>query len=64
MQYLLSSIELAVLNLEDSYTEGTCKLGTAEARAAELQFCDPAMEQEELIIFSLTKTRHFQDAVL
>ena len=55
-QYLLSGIELTAMNLEDSYTEGTCKLGTAEAIAAELQFRDPAMEQEELILLSLTKT--------
>ena len=43
------------MNLEEAYTEGTCKLGTTEAQVAELQFRNPAMEQEELILFSLTK---------
>ena len=35
-QYLLLGMELAAMNLEEAYTEGTCKLGTAEARVAEL----------------------------
>ena len=47
--------ELAALSLEDSYTEGTCKLGADEAQAVELQFRDQSMEQEEFILFSLTK---------
>ena len=54
-QYTLAGIEIAALSLEDSYTEGTCKLGTAKTQAAELQFWDQAMEQEEFILFSLTK---------
>ena len=55
-QYLLLGMELAALNLEEAYTKRTCKLGTAEAKVAELQFRDSVMEQEELILFSLTKT--------
>ena len=54
-QYSLSKIELAALIVQDNYAEGTCKLGTEEARLAELQFHDQAMEQEEFILFSLTK---------
>ena len=37
-QYTLSGIELAALNIEDSFTKATCKLGTEE-----LKFQDQAM---------------------
>ena len=41
-QYTLVGIgtELAVVNGEENYTNGTCKLGTAEAQVTELQFQD------------------------
>ena len=62
-QYTLAGIELAALSLEDSYTERTCKLGADEAQAAELQFRDEAMEQEEFILFSLTKAKKIYTSV-
>ena len=37
-QYTLSGIELAALNVEENYTNETCKLGETEARVTELQF--------------------------
>ena len=56
-------IELAALNVEEKYTKETYKLGSAEAWVAELQFRDQSMEQEEFILFSLTKTEKLYTTV-
>ena len=49
--------------MEEEYTNATCKLGKTEARAAELQFRDQLMEQEEFILFILTKAEKLYTAV-
>ena len=62
-QYTLLGIELAALNVEEKYTKETYKLGSAEAWVAELQFRDQSMEQEEFILFSLTKAEKLYTTV-